>query len=87
VPVACEDQVDPLVAHVADVFDAIAPLLKDLHEKLLETPGVDDARIQDNTIEADITGDDETSEDTSQTWDQAPYSAPTPNQPEATLLR
>ena len=34
-----------------------------------------------------IAGDDETSENTLMTWDHAPYSAPTPNQPEAALWR
>jgi ABC-2 type transport system ATP-binding protein len=33
--------------------------LQELLEKLLETPGVEDARIQDNAVEADVTGDDE----------------------------
>jgi len=48
---------------------------------------IEDGHEIHNGTSNGITGDDETSEDTSQTWDQAPYSAPTPNQPEAALLR
>jgi hypothetical protein len=48
---------------------------------------IEDGHEAHNGTGNGITGDDETSEDTSQTWDHAPYSAPTPNQPEAALLR